>query len=161
MTPESIESLLYDYQNLCHKVLHTAHLSPYSENYEDYFQELQLQLFFRAKSYESRTAFEEANDVTYLFRFLLWHIRDLQRKQNRCQEDPSDDSFLQLPNEELGFEIVETLGDIQHFYQRLNPTESKRFLALLNDPKLTRQNRSRFRKHFKQNWENKWKEATF
>lgn len=81
MTNEELDELIQDYEGLFRKVLQRCGLFPGQADFEDYLQELRVLFYLRAKEYASRGLFEMDNEVTYLFKFLLWRIVDQKRKK--------------------------------------------------------------------------------
>ncbi len=74
-----IETALKNYQGLFHKVLHVSRVYPFSPDYEDYFQQLQLAFFQRCLT-------QEEVNLPEMFRYLCWQVRDHQRKNLRQQK---------------------------------------------------------------------------
>ena len=74
MEQQELNQLIQDYERLFHKVLQRCSLFPGQVDYEDHLQELRLLFFMRAKEYATKSEFKAANDITYLFRHLLWRM---------------------------------------------------------------------------------------
>lgn len=162
MTKDELDQLVRDYTGLFNRVLARCGIIPGQVNYEDELQDLRLLFFLRAKKYESREVFEAENDITYLFRFLLWDVVDSKRKKIVESYDNSEEILFYLSKEETLYEEIDLLNHIQYFYGQLLPKDQEKCLALLSDKTLTRQTRSRYRKYFSKHFKTFFqKGATF
>lgn len=81
MKKETPEDLLQRYEPLFHKVLSSCHIFRSNPDYEDYLQTIRLSFF--EKSREMAGAVDE--QLTLMYRFLCWRVRDYQRKQHYQQ----------------------------------------------------------------------------
>lgn len=81
METENAAELLEQYEPLFHKVLITCRIFRNNPDYEDYLQTLRLGFF--EKSQELDLTSEE--QLTLMYRFLCWRVRDFQRKQQYQQ----------------------------------------------------------------------------
>lgn len=153
MEEEGLNQLIQDYERLFFKVLQRCGIFPGQADYEDHLQELRLLLFLRAQKYPSRGHFEMENDVTYLFRYLLWRIVDVKRKKYLVIEEVSDEILEYLPSETMNEEEMETQDQLQRFYQQLSEKDQKKCQALLEGESLSRQKRSRYRQYFRKNFQ--------
>ncbi len=148
MEKQELEQIVDDYQRLFYKVLRRCGIFPGQNDFEDHLQELRILFFLRAEKYPSRGLFEAENNVSYLFRHLLWHIVDQKRKTSPEEKEIQDEELLLLQGVEERFDEVETLAQFDRFYQQLKPKDQRKVVALLTDAGLSRQNRSRYRKYF-------------
>src|SRR5699024_3739407 len=145
MKQTELDQLLEDYSRLFYKVLHKCSIFPGQADYEDHLQELRLLFFLRAKPYESRALFEAENNITYLFRFLLWSIIDKKRKKDPHDYEIQDEEILLLQKDEGEFAEVELMDEFLSIYQKLKEKDQRKVLALLENSDLSRQNRHRYR----------------
>lgn len=148
MTNEELDQLVRDYKGLFYRVLQRCGTFPGQAAYEDELQELRLLFFLRAQQYETRGLFEMENDVTYLFRHLLWRLVDGKRKKVVETYGNGEELFLYLAEEESLYEEVELLDQLNAFYKQLSQKDQKKCQALLSDETLPRQSRSRYRNYF-------------
>lgn len=155
MQAKELEQLVQDYQRLFHKVLRKCSIFPGQADYEDHMQELRLLFFLKAKPYESRGLFEAENNVSHLYRFLLWSIIDKKRKIDPKEHEINDEDILTLQKVQSNFAEIELLDEFMSVYNRLLEKDKRKVLALLENTDLSRQNRHRYRmrlrKLFKEN----------
>lgn len=78
---KEINECIRQYEGLFYKVLKRCGIFKSHVLYEDYLQELRILFYQKAENYQSLEDFQKENDVTYLFRYLLWKVIDLQRKE--------------------------------------------------------------------------------
>ncbi|MFC4770834.1 sigma-70 family RNA polymerase sigma factor [Enterococcus hermanniensis] len=81
MTQEPAEQFVQQYEALCLKVLSDCQIFDRNPDYEDYLQILRITLFENHQRFEGEDA-----QVTLIYRFLRWRLRDAQRKQQRQQK---------------------------------------------------------------------------
>lgn len=153
MEKEVLDQLIQDYEGLFYKVLQRCSIFPGQADYEDHLQELRLLLFLRAQVYSSRGHFEMENDVTYLFRHLMWRIVDIKRRKYVAVEEVSDEILEYLPSETIDEAFLATHDQFQRFYQKLSQKDQKKYRALLSDETLSRQKKSRYRQYFRKNFQ--------
>lgn len=149
MEQEALNQLIQDYEGLFYKVLQRCSIFPGQADYEDHLQELRLLFFMRARDYPTRSHFEMANDVTYLFRHLMWRIIDGKRKKAVAVEEVSDEILAYLPSASFTEFHFETNDQFYRFYQTLSVKEQEKCQALLLEESTSRQNKSRYRKYFR------------
>lgn len=155
MTNEELDELIQDYEGLFRKVLQRCGLFPGQADFEDYLQELRVLFYLRAKGYASRGLFEMDNEVTYLFKFLLWRIVDQKRKKMIQIKEVEEEILVNLQIQiEPKFEAVETATTFTAFYERLTIKDRQKCQALLEDETISRQQRSRYRAYFKKQFQN-------
>lgn len=155
MTNEELDELIQDYEGLFRKVLQRCGLFPGQADFEDYLQELRVLFYLRAKEYASRGLFEMDNEVTYLFKFLLWRIVDQKRKKMIQIKEVEEEILVNLQIQiEPKFEAVETATTFTTFYERLTIKDRQKCQALLEDETISRQQRSRYRAYFKKQFQN-------
>lgn len=155
MTNEELDELIQDYEGLFRKVLQRCGLFPGQADFEDYLQELRVLFYLRAKEYASRGLFERDNEVTYLFKFLLWRIVDQKRKKMIQIKEVEEEILVNLQIQiEPKFEAVETATTFTAFYERLTIKDRQKCQALLEDETISRQQRSRYRAYFKKQFQN-------
>ncbi|MBM7709055.1 sigma-70 family RNA polymerase sigma factor [Enterococcus lemanii] len=155
MTNEELDELIQDYEGLFRKVLQRCGLFPGQADFEDYLQELRVLFYLRAKEYASRGLFEMDNEVTYLFKFLLWRIVDQKRKKMIQIKEVEEEILVNLQIQiEPKFEAVETATTFTAFYERLTIKDRQKCQALLEDETISRQQRSRYRAYFKKQFQN-------
>ncbi|MCF1615215.1 sigma-70 family RNA polymerase sigma factor [Tetragenococcus koreensis] len=155
MQTKELDQLVQDYQRLFYKVLRKCSIFPGQPDYEDHMQELRLLFFLKAKPYETRGLFEAENNVSYLYRFLLWSIIDKKRKKDPKDHEVNDEEVLSLQQAETNFNEIELLDEFITVYNHLLAKDQRKVLALLENTELSRQNRHRYRmrlrKLFKEN----------
>ncbi|AYW46501.1 sigma-70 family RNA polymerase sigma factor [Tetragenococcus koreensis] len=155
MQTKELDQLVQDYQRLFYKVLRKCSIFPGQPDYEDHMQELRLLFFLKAKPYETRGLFEADNNVSYLYRFLLWSIIDKKRKKDPKDQEVNDEDALSLQQAETNFNEIELLDEFITVYNHLLAKDQRKVLALLENTELSRQNRHRYRmrlrKLFKEN----------
>ncbi|MDN6701791.1 MAG: sigma-70 family RNA polymerase sigma factor [Tetragenococcus koreensis] len=155
MQTKELDQLVQDYQRLFYKVLRKCSIFPGQPDYEDHMQELRLLFFLKAKPYETRGLFEAENNVSYLYRFLLWSIIDKKRKKDPKDHEVNDEDVLSLQQAETNFNEIELLDEFITVYNHLLAKDQRKVLALLENTELSRQNRHRYRmrlrKLFKEN----------
>lgn len=155
MQTTELNQLVQDYQRLFYKVLRKCSIFPGQPDYEDHMQELRLLFFLKAKPYETRGLFEAENNVSYLYRFLLWSIIDKKRKKDPKDHEVNDEEVLSLQQAETNFNEIELLDEFITVYNHLLAKDQRKVLALLENTELSRQNRHRYRmrlrKLFKEN----------
>lgn len=155
MQTKELDQLVQDYQRLFYKVLRKCSIFPGQPDYEDHMQELRLLFFLKAKPYETRGLFEAENNVSYLYRFLLWSIIDKKRKKDPKDHEVNDEDVLSLQQAETNFNEIELLDEFITVYNHLLAKDQRKVLALLENTDLSRQNRHRYRmrlrKLFKEN----------
>lgn len=155
MQTTELDQLVQDYQRLFYKVLRKCSIFPGQPDYEDHMQELRLLFFLKAKPYETRGLFEADNNVSYLYRFLLWSIIDKKRKKDPKDHEVNDEDVLSLQQAETNFNEIELLDEFITVYNHLLAKDQRKVLALLENTELSRQNRHRYRmrlrKLFKEN----------
>uniref|UniRef100_UPI00403F5C66 sigma-70 family RNA polymerase sigma factor n=1 Tax=Candidatus Enterococcus willemsii TaxID=1857215 RepID=UPI00403F5C66 len=147
MSEQELTELVNDYQRLFYKVLRRCSIFPGQNDFDDYLQELRILFYVRAKKYPSRGTFEAENNISYLFKYLLWYVVDQKRKFVPQLEEVQEETLRGQMEER--FEDVETMAAFDAFYHRLLPKDQKKVLALLFDDQLSRQNRSRYRQYFR------------
>lgn len=76
---QQVEQAVGGYTLMIHGVLKAGHVYRQSPQYEDYFQELQLLIIERQAQGEVLAP----HDNPLLFRWLLWRLRELQRRSKR------------------------------------------------------------------------------
>lgn len=152
MDKDELEQLVEDYQRLFHKVLQRCSIFPGQNDYDDYLQELRVLFFLKAQPYDSRGLFEAENNVSYLFKYLLWYLIDQKRKPVHETPEMEEDLLMLLQGEEEGFEAIEALEYLDDFYDQLKPKDRLKVMALLTDDTLSRQNRSNYRRYFRKNF---------
>lgn len=155
MNEQELAELVNDYQRLFYKVLRKCSIFPGQNDFDDYLQELRILFYLRAKKYPSRGMFEAENNVSYLFKYLLWYVIDQKRKFVPQIEEVQEGTLHGHIEER--FEDVETTAEFDAFYQQLLPKDQKKVLALLVDDQLSRQNRSRYRRYFREKKRNFFK----
>lgn len=155
MQTKELDQLVQDYQRLFYKVLRKCSIFPGQPDYEDHMQELRLLFFLKAKPYETRGLFEADNNVSYLYRFLLWSIIDKKRKKDPKDQEVNDEDVVSLQQAETNFNEIELLDEFITVYNHLLEKDQRKVLALLENTELSRQNRHRYRmrlrKLFKEN----------
>ena len=159
MEQQELNQLIQDYERLFHKVLQRCSLFPGQVDYEDHLQELRLLFFMRAKEYATKSEFEMANDITYLFRHLLWRMIDTKRKKYLEIEEVTDEILDYLPNEDSTDFHFESLDRLARFYQQLSPKDQQKCRALLTNENLSRQNKSRYRKYFRKHFQHSFEKV--
>ncbi|WP_207942095.1 hypothetical protein DOK78_002976 [Enterococcus sp. DIV2402] len=152
MKQQELEQLVQDYQGLFYKVLRRCSIFPGQTDFEDYFQELRILFFLRAEKYESRGYFEAENNISYLFRYLLWYLIDEKRKEQKAGIKVQDEFLLEIQIEEADYDTLAELAEFETFYHQLKAKDQQKVVALLTDEKLSRQSRSRYRKYFRENF---------
>lgn len=145
MQTKELDQLVQDYQRLFYKVLRKCSIFPGQADYEDHMQELWLLFFLKAKPYETRGLFEAENNVSYLYRFLLWSIIDKKRKKDPKDHEVNDEEVLSLQKAESNFNEIELLDEFMTAYSHLLAKDQRKVLALLENTDLSRQNRHRYR----------------
>lgn len=159
MTNEELDQLVRDYEGLFHRVLQRCGIFPGQETYEDDLQELRLLFFLRAQKYPSRGFFEMENNITLLFRYLLWRLVDTKRKKMIDTYGNGEELFLYLAKEEEQYQEVELLDQLNDFYLQLSQKDREKCQALLSDETLSRQNRSRYRNYFSKHFKSFFKKV--
>ena len=149
MNQHELEQLVDDYQRLFYKVLRRCSIFPGQNDFEDYLQELQILFFLRAKKYATRGQFEAENNISYLFRYLLWYVIDEKRKEQKAVEQVQDEFLLEIQVDETDYETIAELAEFETFYRQLKPKDQQKVVALLTDHDITRQKRSLYRKYFR------------
>lgn len=149
MNQHELEQLVDDYQRLFYKVLRRCSIFPGQNDFEDYLQELRILFFLRAKKYATRGQFEAENNISYLFRYLLWYVIDEKRKEQKAVEQVQDEFLLEIQVNETDYETIAELAEFETFYRQLKPKDQQKVVALLTDHDITRQKRSRYRKYFR------------
>lgn len=149
MNQHELEQLVDDYQRLFYKVLRRCSIFPGQNDFEDYLQELRILFFLRAKKYATREQFEVENNISYLFRYLLWYVIDEKRKEQKAVEQVQDEFLLEIQVDETDYETIAELAEFETFYRQLKPKDQQKVVALLTDHDITRQKRSRYRKYFR------------
>lgn len=79
MHAEKAERFVQQYEALCLKVLRDCRVFSSNPDYEDYLQILRIALFENSL----RFADCHSKQVTLIYHFLRWRLRDAQRKQQR------------------------------------------------------------------------------
>lgn len=154
MTNEELDELIQDYEGLFRKVLQKCGVFPGQADFEDDLQELRVLFYLRAREYTSRGLFEMENELTYLFKFLLWRMVDKKRKKQLPMKEVEEEIFVNLQVQiEPKFEVVETNTTFLTFFNRLTPKERQKCQALMQDEQLSRQQRSRYRSYFKKQFQ--------
>ncbi|MHC5268647.1 RNA polymerase sigma factor [Enterococcus sp. LJL98] len=153
MEEEALNQLIQDYEGLFYKVLQRCGIFPGQADYEDHLQELRLAFYLRAKTYPSRGHFEMANEITYLFRHLLWRMVDLKRKKAIVIEETSEERLNYLPDEGTEWEELAIQDQFQRFYGQLSPKDQKKCQDLIEEESLSRQARSRYRQYFRKHFQ--------
>lgn len=149
MNQHELEQLVDDYQRLFYKVLRRCSIFPGQNDFEDYLQELRILFFLRAKKYATRGQFEVENNISYLFRYLLWYVIDEKRKEQKAVTQVQDEFLLEIQVDETDYETIAELAEFETFYRQLKPKDQQKVVALLTDHDITRQKRSRYRKYFR------------
>jgi len=145
MQAKELDQLVQDYQRLFYKVLRKCSIFPGQPDYEDHMQELRFLFFLKAKPYETRGLFEAENNVSYIYRFLLWSIIDKKRKKDPKDYEVNDEEVLSFQKSESNYSEVEFLDEFLSIYEQLLEKDQKKVLALLENTDLSRQNRHRYR----------------
>lgn len=154
MTNEELDELIQDYEGLFRKVLQKCGVFPGQADFEDDLQELRVLFYLRAREYTSRGLFEMENELTYLFKFLLWRIIDKKRKKQLPMKEVEEEIFVNLQVQiEPKFEVVETNTTFLTFFNRLTLKERQKCQALMQGEQLSRQQRSRYRSYFKKQFQ--------
>lgn len=78
---ENAEELVQKYEPMFHKVLITCSIFRNNPDYEDYLQIIRLSFFEKSQQLD----LEYTNQLTLMYRFLCWRVRDHQRKQQYQQ----------------------------------------------------------------------------
>lgn len=146
MKQQELDQLVQDYSRLFYKVLRKCSIFPGQADYDDHLQELRLLFFLKAKPYESRGQFEAENNVTYIFRFLLWSVIDKKRKKDPHDYEIQDEEILlfQTDNEDE-FSEIELMDEFISMYQKLKEKDQLKVLALLENSDISRQKRHNYR----------------
>ncbi|MDT2612654.1 RNA polymerase sigma factor [Enterococcus dongliensis] len=81
MRTESAEELVQKYEPLFHKVLRACGIFYHNPEYEDYLQIIRMSFFERSQKLD----LAQGDQLTLMYRFLCWRVRDYQRKQKNQQ----------------------------------------------------------------------------
>ena len=81
MRTESAEELVQKYEPLFHKVLRLCGIFYHNPEYEDYLQIIRISFFERSQKLD----LAQGDQLTLMYRFLCWRVRDYQRKQKNQQ----------------------------------------------------------------------------
>ncbi len=81
MRTESAEELVQKYEPLFHKVLRSCGIFYHNPEYEDYLQIIRISFFERSQKLD----LAQGDQLTLMYRFLCWRVRDYQRKQKNQQ----------------------------------------------------------------------------
>lgn len=155
MTNEELDELIQDYEGLFRKVLQKCGVFPGQADFEDDLQELRVLFYLRAREYANRGFFEMENELTYLFKFLLWRMVDKKRRKKLPMKEVEEAMLANLQVQiEPKFEAVETNTTFLAFFNRLTEKERQKCQALIQDEHLSRQQRSRYRSYFKKQFNN-------
>jgi len=147
-----VEKLIKDYDGLFHKVLMRAGVFRSHADYEDYLQEVRILFYQRAQSYEDEGSFRVANEIGYLFHFLLWRVIDLQRKQTRQNKAiPVLLAQTEPPIDEPHHVIEHDLLFLQ-FWQQLSNKEQMMWVKYHSRSE-SKQKRYYYRKQLQAAWE--------
>lgn len=107
------DTIIVEHLHLVSQVLRRYGIYPNHQDYEDYFQELALDLYIELKRLVHA-------DVTiysvkgYLIRHLDWSLKKLFRKRNRSRETATEDQLLSLaPYQESDYQRLEWLQSVK------------------------------------------------
>lgn len=122
MEKNQSEKLLQQYEPLFHKVLQRCGIYYSHPDYQDYLQILRLSFFRWSQSHQ-------LEELSELFGFLCWQVRDHQRKEYRQQLILNKALEKEICQDLAVEEKVEVKSTIQALWQQANEGE-KLFLIL-------------------------------
>lgn len=113
METENAAELLERYEPLFHKVLITCRIFRNNPDYEDYLQTIRLGFFEKSQELDLASA----EQLTLMYRFLCWRVRDYQRKL-QYQQSLIEKVMIYDLTQEVSMEERVLWGD---FLERLWP----------------------------------------
>lgn len=123
MHAEKAERFVQQYEALCLKVLRDCRVFSSNPDYEDYLQILRIALFENSL----RFADCHSKQVTLIYHFLRWRLRDAQRKQQRQQKILQRAKSNWQERSLLSEDDIEWTDQLAHLWPKLSLGE-QRFL---------------------------------
>lgn len=149
MTHDSEGTLMFlnEFEPLIHKTLNSLNISQYQNDYEDFFQEFQIQLLKILHKFQSdSTDLDEINYkfVAYAKQGLYWHGLNLLRKKNQQPYQPIgiDEQEWLVHSDISAADFIKSTVEIEEFFdlakERLSEKEYL-FMMQLIEGKYTMQ----------------------